>query len=390
MGRVTGADVVTVLSDNSTKTVESVYLSKVDKGELDADPVQLELAKRLDLLKTRLEARQTSKTSSSLGWLFAKKQEPLRGLYIWGSVGRGKSMLMDQFFELVRFEPKRRVHFQDFMAEAQERLNVQRSAYKEGKTREEDPIPPVAKAMAAKARLLCFDEFSITDIADAMIIGRLFKGLFEAGVVVVTTSNVRPSDLYKDGLNRQRFIPFLELLLARVDIFELDADTDYRLEKLSQASVYNAPIGPKADHKMDQAWQTMTGGTKAKPDSISLKGRKIRVPQAVDGHARFSFADLCEKPLGSEDYLAIARRYHTVFIDHVPIMELSQRNHAKRFINLIDAFYDKGIKVVISAAASPHALYQPKSGIEAFEFERTASRLIEMQSIEYLGKTTNP
>jgi cell division protein ZapE len=371
-------------------TVEEAYRAKVENGELDADPVQLELAEKLDVLKSSLEAHKASSKSSSLGWLFARKQQFLRGIYIWGSVGRGKSMLMDQFFHLVQFEPKRRVHFHAFMADAQERINAQREAFREGRSRDEDPIPPVARMMAQEARLLCFDEFSITDIADAMIIGRLFKGLFEAGVVVVATSNVRPSDLYKDGLNRQRFIPFLELLLTKVDIFELDARTDYRLEKLAKASVYNAPFGPKSEAQMDKAWQSMTGGRAEMVESLVVKGRKVNVPRSVDGLARFSFSDLCEKPLGAQDYLAIARRYHTVFIDHVPIMELAHRNFAKRFINLIDTLYDRGIKLVMSAAASPHALYQPKSGTEAFEFERTASRLIEMQSIEYLAKTKTP
>ncbi|MGB7285465.1 MAG: cell division protein ZapE [Salaquimonas sp.] len=373
-------------------TVEEAYLSRIKEGEFQIDPIQLELAKRLDELASTLVVNRLASKSSSLGWLFNKnqKKQASKGLYIWGSVGRGKSMLMDLFFLNIAFGPKRRVHFHDFMEDAQQRIHEHRQAYKNGKTKEEDPIPPVARDLAKEAMLLCFDEFSVTDIANAMILGRLFQGLFNAGATIVATSNVAPDNLYKDGLNRQRFIPFIDLLKTHCEVYELDARTDYRLEKLSKAPVYMAPLGPKSEQAMDLIWQRMTGGRinddKADDVTLKVKGRKVDVPRSFEGHARFDFADLCDRPLGSQDYLAIARNYHTIFIDNVPLMDLSHRNQAKRFINLIDTLYDQKIKLIISADANPHALYAGKSGIEAFEFERTASRLIEMQSVKYLSE----
>ena len=367
--------------------VEIAYQDKAAKGELEIDPVQLALSKRLDELLEEISAKRLASKSSSLGWFFGKREKakPIKGLYIWGSVGRGKSMLMDLFFCLAKVELKRRAHFHDFMADAQERIHQYRQAFKRGEVKEEDPIPPVARKLASEAKLLCFDEFSVTDIADAMILGRLFKGLYAEGTVIVATSNVAPDSLYKDGLNRQRFLPFIELLKAHSEIFELDARTDYRLEKLAKAPVYIAPLGEKAKRLMDAAWSCMAGGQEGHADHLTVKGRKIHVPLAHDGVARFEFSDLCEKPLGSQDYLAIARRYHTIFLDNVPLMSLAQRNSAKRFINLIDTLYDQRIRLVISAATNPHALYQAESGVEAFEFQRTASRLIEMQSEDYLA-----
>jgi cell division protein ZapE len=367
--------------------IEDAYRERIHMGELQLDRVQLELAMRLEALRLALEDSRLSSKSSSLGWLFNKRQkkEKLKGLYIWGSVGRGKSMLMDLFFANVEFTPKRRVHFHDFMADAQERIHQHRQDHLAGKNKEEDPIPPVAAGMAREAMLLCFDEFSVTDIADAMILGRLFKVLFEKGVVVIATSNVAPDDLYRDGLNRQRFLPFITILKDHCEVVELDARTDYRLEKLSKAPVYLAPLGPKAKSAMDEAWRRMTGGADETSETLVIKGRKLDASRVHDGLARFTFAELCQKPLGAQDYLAIARRFHTVFIDDIPMMGLSDRNAAKRFINLIDAFYDQKIRLVVTAAANPHALYQGKTGTEAFEFQRTASRLIEMQSAEYLA-----
>lgn len=372
----------------SEMSVEQAYREKVASGAFQLDPVQADLAAELDNLRILLEARPPVSKSSALGWLLSKrrKKQAIEGLYIWGSVGRGKSMLMDLFFSSVRFEPKRRVHFHDFMEDAQQRIHQHRQDFKEGKTKEEDPIPPVARAMALEAMLLCFDEFSVTDIADAMILGRLFQGLFDAGAVIVATSNVAPDNLYRDGLNRQRFIPFINLLKAHCKEHMLDARTDYRLEKLSKAPVYMAPLGEKSRIGMDAAWERMTGGAQGEAASVTVKGRKVVVPRAHEGVARFEFDDLCGKPLGSQDYLALARKFHTIFVDDVPIMAIEHRNLAKRFINLIDTLYDQGIKLVISAAANPHALYIGKSGTESFEFERTASRLIEMQSEKYLSE----
>lgn len=367
-------------------SVQKSYLEKVGTGELQRDPVQVELAARLDTLIERLANKSLSKKSSSLGWLFAKraKAEPIVGLYIWGSVGRGKSMLMDLFFSLLVNKAKRRVHFHEFMADVQDRIYAHRQAYKEGKTKEEDPIPPVARALAAEASVLCFDEFSVTDIADAMILGRVFKGLYEAGTVIVATSNVAPDDLYKDGLNRALFLPFIEILKDNCEVYELDARTDYRLEKMSDAPVYIAPLGKKADSVFENQWLGMTAGFEIKSSVVKRKGREIIVPACANGVVRFTFADLCDTPLAAADYLAIAEKYHTFFVQNVPIMNVSVRNQAKRFILLIDALYDQNKRLVISADANPHALYQGASGTEAFEFQRTASRLIEMQSNDYL------
>lgn len=369
------------------QAVLKAYLARVAEGHLDDDPVQRQLAVRLDQLSLELENRRLSSKSSSLGWLFGKRgrREPVRGLYIWGSVGRGKSMMMDMFFAKTQFDPKRRAHFHDFMADAQARIDAHRKAFKRGEVKEDDPIPPVGRELAREAQLLCFDEFSVNDIADAMILGRLFQAMFANGVVIVATSNVAPDELYKDGLNRQRFVPFIDLIRERCETFELDARTDYRLEKLASAPVYIAPLGSKAERAMEAAWTRLAGNGEVGGDTLVVQGREVAVPMARDGVARFSFEDLCARPLGAQDYLAIARRFHTVFIDRIPIMGLAERNLAKRFINLIDALYDNRNRIVVSAAASPHALYQAESGVEAFEFQRTASRLIEMQSEEYLA-----
>ncbi len=376
---------------NVSGSVESAYLARVRDGEFQSDDIQLELARRLDGLRVKLDDSKLASKSSSLGWLFnrGKSKQTLKGLYIHGSVGRGKSMLMDMFYQHTGFEPKKRVHFHDFMADAQQRIHQHRQDYKNGKTQEEDPIPPVARQLAKEAMLLCFDEFSVTDIADAMILGRLFQGLFNAGAVILATSNVAPDDLYRDGLNRQRFLPFIDLLKQHCEVCELDARTDYRLEKLAKAPVYLAPLGEKADRAMNEAWNRLAGEISSQAE-MKVKGRIVKVPRTANGCARFDFDDLCAKPLGSQDYLAIAQKFHTVFIDHVPIMEIAQRNMAKRFINLIDTLYDQKIRLVLSADATPHALYVGERGVEAFEFQRTASRLIEMQSVSYLSGDASP
>ncbi|MGH7006118.1 MAG: cell division protein ZapE, partial [Alphaproteobacteria bacterium] len=279
---------------------------------------------------------------------------------------------------------KRRAHFIDFMADVHERINAHRQALKKGETKQEDPIPPVADSLAEQAWVLCFDEFSVTDIADAMILSRLFRALFERGVVLVATSNVQPDNLYRDGLNRQLFLPFIELLKTHVDIVDLDARTDYRLEKLNRMPVYLSPLDEETARLMDEAWLAATGGATVGQESLSVKGRTVIVPQAARQAARFTFADLCSKPLGAADYTAIIQRYRTIFIDAVPVLDHPRRNEAKRFIILIDILYDHHVHVVVSAAAAPEKLYVAKTGTEAFEFDRTASRLFEMQSAEYL------
>jgi len=366
----------------------AAYGALVASGAIEEDPAQLELAGLLDTLLVDLDKKHLSSKSSSLGWLFSKgrkSREPVKGYYIWGSVGRGKSMLMDQFYTLVTFPNRRRVHFNDFMVNVHERIHAQRQAFKQGKTKEKDPIPPVARALAREAELLCFDEFTVTDIADAMLLGRLFTDLFDRGVVVVATSNVAPSDLYRDGLNRSLFLPFIETLGDHVRVFELDARTDFRLEKVDHAPVYLTPLGDHTSRAMNAAWKQLTNGGKSQPQSLTVKGRTLKVSRAVDGIARFSFEELCKQPRSAADYLALVREYHTLFVDNVPVMGEEDRNAAKRFILLIDTLYDNRAQLVISAAASPNALYHGRRGTEAFEFDRTASRLIEMQSKDYLA-----
>jgi cell division protein ZapE len=308
-----------------------------------------------------------------------------RGVYIFGPVGRGKTLLMDLFFETAPVKARRRVHFHAFMAEVHARIHQWRARRKAGEVAGEDPIAPVAAEMAAQAWLLCFDEFSVRDIADAMILGRLFTQLFASGVVVVATSNVAPDDLYKDGLNRALFLPFIALLRERLEVCPLEARTDFRLEKLGRAPVYYCPPDAAAKAALDAAFKRLTGHDHGEPLRIELLGRSLTAPEAWDGVARFSFDDLCLRPLGAPDFLAIAQRFHTVLIDHIRVMSGNQRNEAKRFINLIDTLYDQRVKLIASAEAEPAALFLGEEGFEAFEFARTASRLIEMRSSEYLG-----
>jgi cell division protein ZapE len=265
------------------------------------------------------------------------------------------------------------------------RVHAFRQTTKDRKGKSADPIPPVADQLAEEAWVLCFDEFTVTDIADAMILGRLFAALWERGVVVVATSNVDPADLYKDGLNRALFLPFIAELRARMDVLKLEARTDYRLEKLSGAPVYHVPADAKAGAALDEAWKRLTGGAKPTPVALAVRTRKVQVPAAAQGVARFAFPELCDRPLGAMDYLIIAREFHTVMLDGVPVMSFARRNEAKRFIILIDVFYENNVKMVISAEAPPTGLYIAEGGREAFEFDRTASRLIEMQSESYLA-----
>jgi cell division protein ZapE len=257
---------------------------------------------------------------------------------------------------------------------------------KRGEHEGEDPIRLVAEALAEEAWLLCFDEFHVTDIADAMILGRLFKQLFERGTVMVATSNVAPDELYKDGLNRALFVPFIHMLEAQMDIVRLDARTDFRLEKLAGLPVWYVPADAAADLKLDEAWRRLTGGNGGAAQELALHGRTIHVPHAFMGVARFSFHELCELPLAAADYLRIAHEYHTVVLDHVPVMTYDNRNAAKRFIILIDTLYDHNVKLIASADAEPDALYRADEGFEAAEFKRTASRLIEMRSQSYLAR----
>jgi cell division protein ZapE len=368
-------------------TISARYAALAAAGRIERDPAQEATVARLSEIEDKLATHHLARKSSSLGWMFAsrKSQAPVKGLYLHGGVGRGKTMLMDLFFEASAVPRKRRVHFHEFMSEVHERVHFFRTRMKSGESNGEDAVLLAASAIAQDAWLLCFDEFHVTDIADAMILGRLFTKLFENGVVVVATSNVVPDDLYKDGLNRSLFIPFISLLKQHMDVMSVNARTDFRLEKLVKGKVWHVPDDAAATAALDRAWSELAFNNGGEPVTLMVKGHAIHVPKSTLGAARFSFHDLCEKPLGAADYLRIAHEYHTIVLDHVPVLRYETRNAAKRFIALIDTLYDNSVKLIASAQAQPHALYVAEKGFEAFEFDRTASRLIEMGSQNYLS-----
>ncbi|MFN3688309.1 cell division protein ZapE [Salinarimonas sp.] len=364
------------------------YDAHVEARHIERDPAQAALVARLDRLAAALGERRLARKGSALGWLFGRRAAaivPVKGLYVWGSVGRGKTMLMDLFYEGLPVRRKRRAHFHAFMADVHGRIHTWRADLKAGRVKGDDPIKPVAAAIAEEAWVLCFDEFTVTDIADAMILGRLFTALYAHGVTVVATSNVEPARLYEGGLNRALFLPFIETLTAHMDVVRLDARTDFRLEKLAGAPVYHVPADEAARAALDSAFAKLAGRARGEAIAIAVKGRAVPVPQAAGGVARFSFTDLCAQPLGASDYLAIAQDFHTVILEAIPVMDLPQRNEAKRFITLVDALYDNRVKLLASAAAEPHELYRAATGREAFEFDRTVSRLVEMRSEAYLA-----
>ena len=367
--------------------VSDRYQALLSEEALERDEAQLRVVAELDRLAGELGDYQQGRNSGMLGRLFGRKarSEPPRGIYLWGSVGRGKTMLMDFFFEAAPVQAKRRVHFQSFMADVHQRIHDWRLASKAGTAKGDEPVAPVADALAAQAWLLCFDEFTVTDIADAMILGRLCQALFARGVVIVATSNVEPGRLYEGGLNRALFLPSIRQIQQHMQVFELDAPKDFRLEKLAGAPVYHVPADAAAHEALTRAFKSLTGRSRGEPRALELLGRQLMVPQAVNGVARFSFHDLCEQPLASSDYLAIAREFHTVVIDDIPILPAHKRNEARRLTWLIDALYDMQVKVIASAQDQPMGLYLGTEGREVFEFERTASRLIEMRSTDYLA-----
>jgi cell division protein ZapE len=358
------------------------YRARVEAGDIAADPAQARAAQRLQHLHDDLSEWVPGKKVGALSVFgFGRAVTPPEGVYIWGGVGRGKSMLMDLFFDQAPVRVRRRVHFHAFMQDVHERIFAWRQREKAGEVKAGDPIPPVAAALAKEAALLCFDEFQVQDIADASILGRLFTQLFDLGVVVVATSNIAPDDLYAGGLNRQRLLPFIGLVKKRMDVVHLDSATDYRLDRLSGLPVYYAPADAAARASLDAAFKHLTDVEHGEPQTLALKGRALQVPEAAHGVARFSFHDLCAKPLGAADYLKIAQCFHTVLIDDVPQMSPERRNEAKRFVTLIDALYEGKTKLILSAAVPPQELYPAGDG--AFAFERTVSRLMEMQSADY-------
>ena len=345
-----------------------------DSGAIKPDAAQLPVVEKLDALADSL--KQTA--PSGLFAKFKKPPPPPRGLYIHGEVGRGKTMLMDLFHSVVDVTPKRRVHFHAFMQEVHKRLHAARQSHRQ------DAIAPVAKAIAKEARLLCLDEMQITDIADAMIVGRLFEGLLAHGTVIVTTSNLKPDDLYRNGLNRQLFLPFIELIKSRLDVISLDSLTDYRLGRVKAHETFLTPLSPETDARLQDLWQRLTDTERGLGLDIDLLGRKLHVPQAAAGCARFSFGELCEQPLGPPDYLALARNFQVLFIEHIPALNPDRRNEARRFVLLIDTLYDGKVRLVATSAQAPEHIYP--EGDHAFEFSRTVSRLKEMQSASWWGK----
>ncbi|MFK7754380.1 MAG: cell division protein ZapE [Sedimentitalea sp.] len=348
-------------------TPSQLYADRVASGALRDDPAQQLILAQFD----RIHSALNTPVKRSL---FRKAPEPAKGLYLWGGVGRGKSMLMDLFVETLDDIPARRVHFHAFMQEIHANMHAAR------KTGVDDAIAPVADSVAQAVRLLAFDEMQITDITDAMIVGRLFEKLFEAGVIVVTTSNRVPDDLYKDGLNRQIFLPFIDLIKAKMEVIDLTSPTDYRQNRLSGAQTYFTPTGPEANAAIDQIWRDLTGGPAA-PLTLTVQKRAVTLPAFRNGIARASFYDLCGAPLGPADYLAITGAIKGLVLTDIPQLGRTNFNEAKRFVTLIDTLYESGTQLIASAAAAPEMLYIEGTG--TFEFERTASRLREMQSADW-------
>ena len=355
------------------QSLTQIYDARVAGGKLRPDPAQHAILPKLELIRLWLEDHAARKRGI-LGGLFSKPAQAPRGLYLWGGVGRGKSMLMDMFFEATEIEAKRRVHFHAFMQD------IHRGMHAARKNGVEDALAPVADALAHDVRMLCFDEMQISDITDAMIVGRLFERLFSAGVVVVTTSNRAPEGLYKDGLNRALFLPFIELISERLEVVQLQSPTDYRQHRLEGAQVY---FQPAASAKSDIAaiWLDLTGGAGGEPLRLPVNGREVELPRFANGVGRASFWELCAKPLGPADFLAIAQAVRVLILEDIPQLSSYNYNEAKRFVTLIDALYEARVRLICSAADVPERLYLEGSG--SFEFERTASRLREMQAADW-------
>jgi cell division protein ZapE len=360
------------------------YRALQRSGALAHDAAQELAAEKLQSLHKALRNYHPSEKASGwrerLGLSHRREMDAPQGLYIFGPVGRGKSMLMDLFFATVPIALKRRVHFHAFMLEVQATLHL----WRQDKDGPDDVIAALADKIAAEATLLCFDEFHVSNIADAMILGRLFEALFDRGVVVVATSNYEPDDLYRDGLQRDRFLPFIALIKDKLDVLELDAARDYRLQRIKDMRLYFCPLGEAAARHMKESFAQLTGGAEPRPDHLTVQERRLDVPRQAEGVAWFDFDDLCARPLGAADYLAIATHFNTVLIDCVPTLSPDHRDHARRFVTLIDELYEHRVNVVIAAAAPPERLYP--SGDGSFDFERTVSRLNEMQSVDYLTR----
>ena len=371
--------------------VQSRLEQRITDGVLVEDAQQLDAARQLDSRLKALSEYEHAK-GGVLGRFFGGRETVPRGLYMYGGVGRGKSMLMDWFYEAAEFTPKRRTHFHAFMLDIHERINAWRKLDKDGRRASphhvrgagDDPIAPVARAIASEAKLLCFDEFHVTDITDAMILSRLFEALWvNEGVVVIATSNRDPDTLYENGLNRNLFMPFINMMPEHLIIYAFDGDTDHRLRALTAAPVYHVPLNAVSKQAISAAWGRLTRGGTPVLSELIVQGRTLSFPNTARGVLRSDFATLCEANRSPAEYLEIAQAFHTVILEDVPEMGADMRNAAKRFVTLIDALYETRTKLIMSAAVEPDVLYEKGDG--AFEFERTVSRLMEMRTEEYLA-----
>jgi cell division protein ZapE len=347
------------------------FTEKIARGELRDDAAQASLIARLSSLAETLEAREQR---GAIGKFLGKNGTP-KGIYIYGDVGRGKTMLMDLFFAGLQVKAKQRIHFHALMQD----IHKRRQALREG-----DVVTQIAKDLSKQAQVLCLDEMQISDIADAMIVGRLFQALMANGTVIVTTSNQPPNQLYRDGLNRDLFLPAIKLMETNFELISLAGPTDYRLGRVKAWESFVTPLGAKADAHVQKIWERLTDVPKGEPSEIPVLGRSLHVPESAHGCARFSFAELCKAPLGPPDYLALAANFQTVFVENIPALKTSQRNEAKRFVLLIDTLYDARRHLVASSAQPPEQIYP--QGDRRFEFARTVSRLQEMQSAAWWGQ----
>ncbi|MBT4891245.1 MAG: cell division protein ZapE [Rhodospirillales bacterium] len=363
------------------------YNALINKGTIQPDPAQQIAMDRLQSLHEELEGY--SLQMGQTGWrsrlnLRGRKKERPKGLYLWGDVGRGKSMLMELFYTNSNVDERKHIHFHAFMQEVHRRVHSYREAQKAGQvSAQKDPLQGLARIIVDQAWLLCFDEFHVTDITDAMILGRLFESLINEGVVIVATSNRPPHDLYKDGLQRELFLPFIDLIEDKMDVLELTSPTDYRLERIRAMDTFITPNGAEANAKLEKCFQELSIGAEPEPINLFVQGREIEFPKTAEGVAMTNFTTLCDQPLGPADYLAIAARFHTVILMDIPRMGPENRDVAKRFLTLVETLYEAKVNFICSAEAPAEKLYPEGDG--SFEFERTVSRLMEMQSPDYIA-----